>query len=153
QVEDGSHNESDEKDMSKDDSSPKEVNAARQHANTASPKVNTGHFKLNTVDPLVNTTSSNDQDSPKYMLKLGASHTLEATNVEFFSDEDEPEVDFGNIANSYTIEPTSIAKALSDSSWVEVVSNINIRTKTKPKPSMGMERSAKVKVNKSQSQH
>ncbi|GJX27256.1 putative ribonuclease H-like domain-containing protein [Tanacetum coccineum] len=63
--------ESDEKDKSKDDSSPKEVNAARQHVNTASPKVNTGRFKLNIVDPL--------------------------------------------------IEPTSIAKALSDSSWVEVV--------------------------------
>ncbi|GJV03464.1 hypothetical protein Tco_1337033 [Tanacetum coccineum] len=153
------------------------------------PKVNTGRFKLNIVNPLVNTTSSNDQDSPKDMLKLGASHTLEATHVEFFSDEDEPEVDFRNITNSYTVpitpntrihkdhliknvigdvkssiktrrktkstseqgEPTSIAKALSDSSWVEVVSDINIRTKTKPKPSTGMERSAK--VNKSQSQH
>ncbi|GJR45403.1 hypothetical protein Tco_1313506 [Tanacetum coccineum] len=64
---------------------------------------------------------------------MGASHTLEATLVEFYSDEDEPEVDLGNITNSYTvpttpntrihkdhpienvigdIEPTSIAKAL-----------------------------------------
>ncbi|GJZ11737.1 putative ribonuclease H-like domain-containing protein [Tanacetum coccineum] len=80
---------------------------------------------------------------------MGASHTLEDTHVEFFSDEDEPEVDLGNILNSYTvpttlntrihkdhpfinvigdvkssiqtrrIEPKSIAKALSDSSWVE----------------------------------
>ncbi|GJS46318.1 putative ribonuclease H-like domain-containing protein [Tanacetum coccineum] len=92
------------------------------------------------------------------MFKMGASHTLEATHVEFFSDEDEPEVDLGNITNSYTIrrmtkptseqgflsavyeqkthdtlntclyacflsqiEPTSIAKALSDSSWVEAM--------------------------------
>ncbi|GKE41473.1 hypothetical protein Tco_1468757 [Tanacetum coccineum] len=98
------------------------------------------------------------------MFKIGASHTLEATHVEFFSDEDEPEVDLGNILNSYTvpttpntrihkdhpiknvigdvkssiqirrmtkptseqgflndIEPTSIAKALSDSSWVEAM--------------------------------
>ncbi|GJU08898.1 ribonuclease H-like domain-containing protein [Tanacetum coccineum] len=39
QVEDGSHNESDEKDKSKDDSSPKEVNAAGQHVNTASLEV------------------------------------------------------------------------------------------------------------------
>ncbi|GJV32491.1 putative ribonuclease H-like domain-containing protein [Tanacetum coccineum] len=31
------------------------------------------------------------------------SHTLEATHVEFFSDEDELEVDLGNITNSYTI--------------------------------------------------
>ncbi|GKC59212.1 putative ribonuclease H-like domain-containing protein [Tanacetum coccineum] len=73
-----------------------------------SPEVNTGRFKLNIVDPSVNTASSYDQDSPKDMFTMGSSHTLEATYVEFFSDEDEPE-----------IEPTSIAKALSDSSWVE----------------------------------
>ncbi|GJV61185.1 putative ribonuclease H-like domain-containing protein [Tanacetum coccineum] len=99
QVEDGLHNESNEEDKSKDDSSPKKVNAAGQHVNTASPEVNTGRFKLNTVDPSVNTASSNDQDSHKDMFKLGASHTLEATHVEFFSDEDEPEVDLGNITS------------------------------------------------------
>ncbi|GJY43193.1 putative ribonuclease H-like domain-containing protein [Tanacetum coccineum] len=38
QVEDGPHNESDLKDKSDDDSSPKEVNTARQHVNTASLK-------------------------------------------------------------------------------------------------------------------
>ncbi|GKE30167.1 putative ribonuclease H-like domain-containing protein, partial [Tanacetum coccineum] len=92
QVEDGLDNENDEKDMSDDDSSPKEVNAAGQHVNTASPDVNTGSFKLNTVDPSVNTASSYDQDSPKDMFTIGASHTLEVTHVEFFSDEDEPEV-------------------------------------------------------------
>ncbi|GKF00799.1 putative ribonuclease H-like domain-containing protein, partial [Tanacetum coccineum] len=162
QVEDGLHNESDEKDKSEDDSSPKEVNDVGQHVNTANPKVNTGRFKLNTVDPLMNTASSYELDSPKDMFKLGASHTLETTHVEFFSDEDEPEVDLENITNSYTIpttpntkihkdhpiknvigdvkssiqtrrmtkstsehgfliEPTSIAKALSDSSWVEAM--------------------------------
>ncbi|GJS10085.1 putative ribonuclease H-like domain-containing protein [Tanacetum coccineum] len=121
QIEDGPHNESDEKDKSEDDSSPKEVNTAGQHVNTSSSEVNTGRFKLNTVDPSVNTTSSYDPDSPKDMFKLGASHTLEATHVEFFSDEYEPEVDLGNITNSYTIEPTSIAKALSYSSWVEAM--------------------------------
>ncbi|GJY83759.1 putative ribonuclease H-like domain-containing protein [Tanacetum coccineum] len=99
QVEDGPDNESDEKDKSDDDSSPKEVNIAGQHVNTTSPKVNTGHL-------------------PKDMFIMGASHTLKATHVEFFSDEDKPEVDLGNILNSYTIEPISIAKALSDSSWV-----------------------------------
>ncbi|GJX39187.1 putative ribonuclease H-like domain-containing protein [Tanacetum coccineum] len=137
QVEDGPDNKNDEKDKSEDDSSP-----ARQHVNTASPEVNTSRFKLNTVDPSVSTASSNNQDSPKDMLKMGASHTLEATHVEFFSDEDEPEVDLGNILNSYTVpttpntrihkdhpiknvignvKPTSIAKALSDSSWVEAM--------------------------------
>ncbi|GJW45686.1 putative ribonuclease H-like domain-containing protein [Tanacetum coccineum] len=95
QVEDGTHNESDEK---------------------YNPEVNTGRFKLNTIDP-----ASSSIDSLKDMFKLGASHTLETTHVEFFSDEDEPEVDLGNITNSYTIEPTSIAKALSDSSWVEAM--------------------------------
>ncbi|GJZ74402.1 putative ribonuclease H-like domain-containing protein [Tanacetum coccineum] len=96
------------------------------------------NFKLNTIDPSVNTASSNDQEIPKDMFTMGASSTLEATYVEFFSDEDEPEVDLGNITNSYTvpttpntrihkghpienIEPTSIAKALSDSSWVEAM--------------------------------
>ncbi|GJW79085.1 hypothetical protein Tco_0140767 [Tanacetum coccineum] len=88
QVEDGPHNESDEKDKSEDDSSPKEVNAAGQHVNTASPEVNTGHFKLNIVDPLVNIASLYDPDSPKDMFKLGTSHTLKATHVEFFNDED-----------------------------------------------------------------
>ncbi|GKB15068.1 putative ribonuclease H-like domain-containing protein, partial [Tanacetum coccineum] len=57
------------------------------------PEVNTDRFKLNTIDPSVNTASSYDQDSPKDMFTMGASHTLEATHVEFFSDEDEPEVD------------------------------------------------------------
>ncbi|GKB22523.1 hypothetical protein Tco_0861924, partial [Tanacetum coccineum] len=98
-----------------------EVNAVRQHVNTASLDVNTGSSKLNTVDPSVNTASSYDQDSPKDLFTIGASHTLKATHVEFFSDEDEPKVDLGNITNSYTIKPTSIAKALSDSSWVETM--------------------------------
>ncbi|GJW38314.1 putative ribonuclease H-like domain-containing protein [Tanacetum coccineum] len=84
QVEDGPDNENDEKDKSEDDSSPKEVNTAGQHVNTASPEVNTGRFKLNTVDPSVNTASSYDPDSPKDMFKMGASHTLETTHVEFF---------------------------------------------------------------------
>ncbi|GKF97864.1 hypothetical protein Tco_0293685, partial [Tanacetum coccineum] len=142
-VEDGLDNDNDEKDKSEDDSSPKEVNTAGQHVHTA---------------------SSYDPYSPKDMFKMGASHTLEATHVEFFNDEDEPEVDMWNITNSYTvpttpntrihkdqpiknvigdvqssvqkrrmtnptseqgflsaIEPTSISKALSDSSWVEAM--------------------------------
>ncbi|GKG41944.1 hypothetical protein Tco_0473695, partial [Tanacetum coccineum] len=100
------HNESNEKDKSEDDSSPKEVNAAGQHVNIASPEVNIGHFKLNIVDPSVNTASSYDPDSPKDMFKLGVSQTLEATHVEFFSNEDEPKVDLGNITNSYTVPTT-----------------------------------------------
>ncbi|GJX93180.1 putative ribonuclease H-like domain-containing protein, partial [Tanacetum coccineum] len=110
------------------------------------PDVNIGSLRLNVVGPSVNIASSNEQDSPKDMFTMGASHTLEATHIEFFTDEDESEVDLGNITNSYTvpitpntiihkdhpidnvigdvkssIEPTSIAKALSDSSWVEAM--------------------------------
>ncbi|GJS77007.1 putative ribonuclease H-like domain-containing protein [Tanacetum coccineum] len=106
QVEDGPDNENDEKDKSEDDSSPKEVNTAGQHVNTASPEVTTGHFKLNTIDPSVNTASSSDPDSLKDMFIMGSSHTLEATYVEFFSDENEPEVNLGNILNSYTVLTT-----------------------------------------------
>ncbi|GJV16484.1 putative ribonuclease H-like domain-containing protein [Tanacetum coccineum] len=131
QVEDGSHNESDEKDKSKDDSSPKEVNVVGQHVNTASPEVNTGRFKLNTVDPSVNTASSNDQDSPKDMFKLGASHTLEATHVEFFSDEDEPEVDLGNITNSYTVPTTPNTRIHKDHPIKNVIGDVKSSIQTR----------------------
>nr|GEX48483.1 putative ribonuclease H-like domain-containing protein [Tanacetum cinerariifolium] len=137
-VKDGTHNENDDKDKSEDDSISKEVNAAGQHVNTASLEVNIGRFELNTVDPSLNTSSSSDPHSPTDMFKLGASDTLEATHVEFFNDRDASDVDLGKIPNSYgvhttshtrihkdhlieNIEPTSIAKALSDSSWVEAM--------------------------------
>ncbi|GJV73407.1 hypothetical protein Tco_1493402 [Tanacetum coccineum] len=113
---------------------------------------------------MFNTASSNKHDSLEDMFTMGVSSTLEATHIESFSDEDEPEANLGNIINSYTvptipktriykdhpidnvigdvkstvqtrrmikptseqgflsdIEPTSIAKALSDSSWVEAM--------------------------------
>ncbi|GJY44041.1 putative ribonuclease H-like domain-containing protein [Tanacetum coccineum] len=141
QVEDGPDNENDEKDKYEDDSSPKEVNTAGQHVNTASPKVNTGHFKLNTVDPSVNTASSKDQDSPKDMFKMGASHTLEATPVEFFSDEDEPEVDLGNILNSYTVPTTPNTRIHKDHPIKNVIddvkSTVQTRIMTRPTSEQG----------------
>ncbi|GJW04978.1 putative ribonuclease H-like domain-containing protein [Tanacetum coccineum] len=106
QVEDGPNNENAEQDKFEDDSSTKDVNAFGKHVNTASLDVNTGSLKLNVVGPSVNTASSNEQDSPKDMFTMGVSHTLEATHIEFFSDEDEPEVDLGNITNSYTVPTT-----------------------------------------------
>ncbi|GJW26422.1 putative ribonuclease H-like domain-containing protein [Tanacetum coccineum] len=141
QVEDGPDNENDEKDKSEDDSSPKEVNTAGQHVNTASPEVNTGRFKLNTVDPSVNTASSSDPDSPKDMFKMGASHTLEATHVEFFSDEDEPEVDLGNILNSYTVPTTPNTRIHKDHPIKNVIgdvkSSVQTRRMTKPTSEQG----------------
>ncbi|GJR08241.1 putative ribonuclease H-like domain-containing protein [Tanacetum coccineum] len=107
---DGLNNENVKQDKFKDDSSSKDVNVAGQHVNSASPDINTGSLKLNVVGPSVNTASLNKHDSPKDMFTMGVSHTHEATHIEFFSDEDEPE-----------IEPTSIAKALSDSSLVEAI--------------------------------
>ncbi|GKA76410.1 putative ribonuclease H-like domain-containing protein, partial [Tanacetum coccineum] len=139
--EDGPHIESDEKDKSEDDSSPKEVNADGQHVNTASLEVNTGRFKLNIVDPSVNTASSNDQDSPKDKFKLGASHTLEATHVEFFCDEDELEVYLGNITNSYTVPPTPNTRIHKDHPITNVIgdvkSSVQTRRMTKPTSEQG----------------
>ncbi|GJY36461.1 hypothetical protein Tco_0421839, partial [Tanacetum coccineum] len=86
-VKDGLDNQNNEQDMFEDDSSPKEVNTAGQHVNIASPEFNTGHFKHNTFGPSLNTASSYDKDSPKDMFTIGASSTLEATHIEFFSDE------------------------------------------------------------------
>ncbi|GJU22971.1 hypothetical protein Tco_1156313, partial [Tanacetum coccineum] len=123
-VEDGPHNKSDEKDKSEDDSSPKKVNAAGQHINIASPEVITGHFKLNTVDPSVNTTSLYDLDSPKDMFNLGASHTLKTTQVEFFSNKDEPEVDLGNITNSYTVPTTPNTRIHKDHPIKNVIGDV-----------------------------
>ncbi|GJS13165.1 putative ribonuclease H-like domain-containing protein [Tanacetum coccineum] len=117
QDEDGLNNENAEQKRFSDDSNSKDVNAVGQQVNTASPE-------LNVVGPSVSTASLNEEDNT----------------------EEEPEVDLGNITNSYiipntpntrihidhlidnvigevqsTIEPTSIAKALSDSSWVEAM--------------------------------
>ncbi|GKF39752.1 hypothetical protein Tco_0119813, partial [Tanacetum coccineum] len=89
-------------------SSTKDVNAIGQHVNTASLDVNTGSLKLNVVGLSVNTACSNEQDSPNDMFTMGASYTLEATHIEFFSDEDEQEIDLGNITNSYIVPTTPI---------------------------------------------
>ncbi|GKC85247.1 putative ribonuclease H-like domain-containing protein [Tanacetum coccineum] len=134
-------NENDEKDKYEDDSSPKEVNTAGQNVNTASPEVNIGRLKLNTVDPSVNTASSYDQDSPKDMFKMGAIHTLEATHVEFFSDEDEPEVDLRNILNSYTVPTTPNTRIYKDYPIKNVIgdakSSIQTRRMTKSTSEQG----------------
>ncbi|GKE75242.1 hypothetical protein Tco_1537283 [Tanacetum coccineum] len=117
QVKDGLDNKNAEQDKFEDDSSTKDVNAAGQHVNTASPEVNT-------VDLSVNTASSNDQDSPKDMFTIGASHTLEATHVEFFSDEDELEVDLGNITNSYTVPNTPNTRIHKDHPIKNVIGDV-----------------------------
>ncbi|GKC01948.1 hypothetical protein Tco_0993558 [Tanacetum coccineum] len=132
------------KDASYFDSPSKDVDNGepKSAADDQNPEVNTGHFKHNTIGQSVKIASSYDHDIPKDMFTMGAGHILKATHVDFFSDKDEPKVDSGNITNSYTvlttpntrihkdhpiinvirdIEPISIAKALSDSFWVEAI--------------------------------
>ncbi|GJY81895.1 putative ribonuclease H-like domain-containing protein [Tanacetum coccineum] len=102
-VKDGPHNESDETDKSEDDNSPKEVNVMGQHVNTASPEVNSGR----------------------------ASHTLEITHVEFFSDKKEPEVDLGNITNSYTVPTTPNTRIHKDHPIKNVIGDVKSSIQTR----------------------
>ncbi|GJV75479.1 ribonuclease H-like domain-containing protein [Tanacetum coccineum] len=111
-------------DKFEDDNSTKDVNATGQHVNTASPDVNTGSLTLNVVGSLVNTASLNEQDSPKDMFTMGVSHTLEATHIKFFSDEDEPKVDLGNITNSYTVPTTPNTRIHKDHPIDNVIGNV-----------------------------
>ncbi|GKE83358.1 putative ribonuclease H-like domain-containing protein, partial [Tanacetum coccineum] len=138
---DGPDNENGEQDKFEDDSSLKEVNDVGQHVNTASPAINTGSFKLNVVGTSVNTTSSYNQESPKDMFTIGASHTLKATHVEFFSDEDEPEVDLGNITNSYTVPTTPNTRIHKDHPIENVIGDVKsffqTRRMTKPTSEQG----------------
>ncbi|GJS17011.1 putative ribonuclease H-like domain-containing protein [Tanacetum coccineum] len=141
QVEDSPNNKNVEQDKFEDDSSTKDLNAAGQHVNTASPDVNTGSLKLNVVGPSVNTASLNEQDSPKDMFTMGASHTLEATHIEFFNDEDEPEVDLGNITNSYIVPTTPNTRIHKyhpiDNVIGDVKSSVQTRRMTKPTSEQG----------------
>ncbi|GJW13327.1 putative ribonuclease H-like domain-containing protein [Tanacetum coccineum] len=133
---DGPDNENGEQDKFEDDSSLKEVNAIGQHVNTASPAINTGSFKLNVVGPSVNTTSSYNQERPKDMFTIEASHTLKATHVEFFSDEDKPEVDLGNITNSYTVPTTPNTRIHKDHPIENVIGDVKtfVQTRRMTKP-------------------
>ncbi|GJY72679.1 putative ribonuclease H-like domain-containing protein [Tanacetum coccineum] len=136
QVEDGPNNENVEQDKFADNSSTKDVNVAGQHVNTASPDINTGSLKLNVVGPSVNTASFNKHDSPKDMFTMGVSPTLEATHIEFFSYEDELEVDLGNITNSYTVLTTPNTRIYKDHPIDNVIgdvkSSVQTRKMTKP---------------------
>ncbi|GJV87254.1 retrovirus-related pol polyprotein from transposon TNT 1-94 [Tanacetum coccineum] len=110
QVEDGPDNDNDEKVKYEDDSSPKEVNTAGQHVNIA--------------------------NNPKDMFTMGASHTLEAIHVEFFSDEDEPKIDLGNITNSYTVPTTPNTRIHKDHPIENVIGDVNssVQTRRMTKP-------------------
>ncbi|GKA47614.1 putative ribonuclease H-like domain-containing protein [Tanacetum coccineum] len=82
-----------------------------------------------------------DQDSPNDMFTMGASHTLEGTHVEFFSDEDKPEVNLGNITNSYTVPTTPNTRIHKDHPIENVIgdvkSYVQTRRMTKPTSEQG----------------
>ncbi|GKD61141.1 putative ribonuclease H-like domain-containing protein, partial [Tanacetum coccineum] len=98
---------------------PKTVNDAQKQVEDASPDVNAGSLKLNVVDPSINTASSNEQHST----------------------EDEPEVDLGNITNSYIVLTTPNTRIhkdhLIDNVIGEVKSTVQTRRMTKPTSEQG----------------
>ncbi|GJU72920.1 putative ribonuclease H-like domain-containing protein [Tanacetum coccineum] len=136
---DGPYNECDEKDKSEDDSSPKEVNVAGQHVNTVSPEVNTGRFELNTVDPSVNTaipTTPNTRIHKDHPIKNVIGDVKSSIQTRRMTKSTSEQGFLSAVYEEKTrdtlntclyacflsqIEPTSIAKALSDSSWVEAM--------------------------------
>ncbi|GKF78775.1 hypothetical protein Tco_0234343 [Tanacetum coccineum] len=75
------------------------------------------------------------------MFKMRASHALEATHVEFFNDKDEPEVDLGNILNSYTVPTTHNTRIHKDhpikNMIGDVKSSVQTRRMTKPTSEQG----------------
>ncbi|GKF96970.1 hypothetical protein Tco_0292791, partial [Tanacetum coccineum] len=83
------------------------------------PDVNTGSLKLNVVSLSVNTASPNDQDSTK----------------------EEPEVDLGNITNSYIVPTTPNTRIhkdhLIDNVIGEVISTVQTRRMSKPTSEQG----------------
>ncbi|GJR57246.1 hypothetical protein Tco_1499408 [Tanacetum coccineum] len=119
QVEDGLNNENAEQERFTDDSSTKDVNAVEQQVNTASPDVNTGSLKLNVVGPSVSTASPNEEDNTK----------------------EEPEVDLGNITNSYIVPTTPNTRIHKDhpidNVIGEVQSTVQTRRMSKPTSEQG----------------
>ncbi|GKE64868.1 putative ribonuclease H-like domain-containing protein, partial [Tanacetum coccineum] len=81
---------------------------------SSSKEVNTAGQHVNTASPEVNT----------------------ATHVEFFIDEDEPEVDLGNILNSYTIPTTPNTRIHKDHPITNVIRDVksSIQTRRMIKP-------------------
>ncbi|GJW59363.1 putative ribonuclease H-like domain-containing protein [Tanacetum coccineum] len=121
--EDGSYDENNGKGKSKDDSSTKQDNSAEQLVNIASPGLNTGGIELNTVGSTVNTATPKDM--------VGPSHSLEDTHFEFFNDEDEPDVDLGNIPKSYAVPTTPHTRIHKDHPIENVIGNIQSSIQTR----------------------
>ncbi|GJR97877.1 putative ribonuclease H-like domain-containing protein [Tanacetum coccineum] len=113
-VEDGPNNENDEQERYANDSSTKDVNAAGQQINTVSLDVNTDSLKLNHVGPSVSTASPNEEDNT----------------------EEEPEVDLGNITNSYIVPTTPNTRIHKDHPIDNVIGEVQstVQTRRMSKP-------------------
>ncbi|GKF19706.1 putative ribonuclease H-like domain-containing protein, partial [Tanacetum coccineum] len=109
QDEDGLNNENDEQERFANDSSSKDVNVVGQQVNTASLDVNTGSLELNVVGPSVSTASSNEEDST----------------------EEEPEVDLGNITNSYIVPNTPNTRIHKDHPIDNVIGEVQSTVQTR----------------------
>ncbi|GJV68455.1 putative ribonuclease H-like domain-containing protein [Tanacetum coccineum] len=84
------------------------------------------------------------------MFTMGASHTLEANHIKFFGDEDEPEVDLGNITNSYIVPTTPNTRIHKDHPIDNVIgdvkSSVQTRRMTKPTSEQGLNQQALLKL-------
>ncbi|GJV93411.1 putative ribonuclease H-like domain-containing protein, partial [Tanacetum coccineum] len=109
QVEDGLNSKNAEQERFADDSSTKYVNAAGHHIHTACPNVNTSSLKLNVVGLSVNTASLNEHDSTK----------------------EEPEVDLGNITNSYIVPTTPNTRIHKDHPIDNVIGEVKSTVQTR----------------------
>ncbi|GKD01404.1 putative ribonuclease H-like domain-containing protein [Tanacetum coccineum] len=121
--EDSSNDESNGKEKLKDDSSTKQDNTADQSVNTASPGINTGGIGRNTIGSPVNTTTPEDM--------VGPSHSLKATHDEFLNDEDEPDVDLGNIPKSYAVPTTPHTRININHPLTNVIGDIQSSVQTR----------------------
>ncbi|GKF03457.1 hypothetical protein Tco_0030380, partial [Tanacetum coccineum] len=113
-IDEGVSNASGLDDEDRPKSSTSNVNTARPSVNTASANFRTGSLNINIVSLTVITTRSNLPSSVLDIFSLRDNATHEATHVEFFNDEDEPEVNLGNMPNSYAVSTTPITRIHND---------------------------------------
>ncbi|GJX35185.1 putative ribonuclease H-like domain-containing protein [Tanacetum coccineum] len=84
--------------------SSQDINTIGLSINTASTNITTGSLNINTVSPTVTTARSNGSQTKPNMFSLGDNATLEATHVDFFSDE--TKMDMSNITTTYPVPST-----------------------------------------------
>ncbi|GKE62273.1 hypothetical protein Tco_1512640 [Tanacetum coccineum] len=113
---DGSYDENDDQDKSIQDSSLKEVNTDDSQVNSADPDVNSGSPTLNTAKSPLNTATSKDKSRP--------SSSPQDTHLDYYNVEDEPEVELGNIPESYEVPTTPHTRIQKDHSSKNVIGDL-----------------------------